>query len=74
MSVEISIPLPRLSPYVVEVVREPCIPNWEHWYYPELFPRKVFAGINRYAQIVYELEVKPSILETDPGPLDARVS
>lgn len=57
----------------VEVWREPCVPNWEMWRWDELFPHRLFAGVDYYARLVYELEVAPNILKLDPGPLDARV-
>jgi hypothetical protein len=38
-----------------------------------LYPGVAFADVHAYAQLVYELEAKPCQLETDPGPLDARV-
>ena len=56
----------------VEVWREPYLPNWGLWQ-DAAQPHRFFAGIHVYAQLVYAIEVKPNILETDPGPLDARV-
>lgn len=56
----------------VEVWREPCLRNWDLWQDNDR-PHRFFAGIHAYAQLVFAIEVKPNILETDPGPLDARV-
>lgn len=44
--------------------------EWEGWGFPGGI---VLAGRERFAQLVWLLEVKPTLLETDPGPLDARV-
>lgn len=57
----------------IEIIREPHIPNWQAWRFPE-YPHKLFAGVCYYAALVFTIEVKPNILETDPGPLDARVA
>lgn len=53
----------------VPLFLEPHMPNWEMWSYEG----SVLLGVHRWAQLLYELEVKPHVLETDPGPLDARV-
>lgn len=34
---------------------------------------RVIAGRESYPQLVFAVQVKPAILELDPGPLDARV-
>ncbi len=33
----------------------------------------LIVGTERYPQLVWAITVKPNVLETDPGPLDARV-
>lgn len=55
-----------------EWAKEPYLPNWELWQVVER-PHRFIAGIHVYAQLVFAIEVQPNILETDPGPLDARV-
>jgi hypothetical protein len=34
----------------------------------------LILGKDRYPQLVWSVQVQPKVLETDPGPLDARVS
>ena len=52
---------------------ERWVDNWAVMGFPHSYPGVLFAGCDAYAQLVYAIEVKPNILETDPGPLDARV-
>jgi hypothetical protein len=33
----------------------------------------LILGTERYPQFIWAITVKPHVLETDPGPLDARV-
>ena len=68
----LEIPLPRLSPMRIAVYREVYIQDWSVVRYP-FMPEAVFAGIHAYAQLEYAISTKPNVLETDPGPLDARV-
>jgi len=63
----------RLPDLSVRVHLEPHIPNWEIWRVRDM-DLDFLAGIHAYAKTVYMFEVKPNILEIDPGPLDARVS
>ena len=66
----------RVGP-VFRVFVEPAVPNWECWRWAPnegLLANTAFAGIHAYPQLVYAIEVKPHVLETDPGPLDAKVS
>jgi hypothetical protein len=56
----------------LHIYRERHLPNWALWQLTDQ-PDRVLAGVDAYAQLVYAIEVKPNILETDPGPLDARV-
>ena len=43
------------------------------WNVYGLGDRMILAGAERYPQMVWAIQVKPNVLETDPGPLDARV-
>jgi len=49
-------------------------PNLDWQMYGLTRPALLFAGRDSYPALVYAVEVKPRVLETDPGPLDARVS
>jgi hypothetical protein len=53
---------------------EPHLPNHEIWWFDEHLPR-VFVGVGVWRKLQLELAAcgEPNILETDPGPLDARV-
>ena len=42
---------------------------WEAWN----FDGVVLVGAELFAQLVWQLQVKPTLLESDSGPLDARV-
>jgi hypothetical protein len=44
--------------------------GWELYRYDGV----LVAGEERFAELVWLLVVKPTLLESDPGPLDARVS
>ena len=57
----------------LRVYCERWVSDWSIHHYPTIYPGGAFASIHAYAQLVYAIEVKPNILETDPGPLDARV-
>lgn len=57
----------------LRICRESWVGEWQMCRYPIIYPGVVFAGVHAYARLVYEFEVKPAVLETDPGPLDARV-
>lgn len=53
----------------LRVVRESCL-EWQIWLVED--PPMLIVGPERWAQLVW-LTVKPGVLETDPGPLDAKV-
>ena len=50
--------------------------KWEAFYMSDLhWPRAMLmVGIHRWHQLLWEFEGKKNLLETDPGPLDAKVS
>jgi hypothetical protein len=50
-------------------------PPWGFWQMRERLSGSgvLVAGPERYAQILYGLTAQQCLLETDPGPLDARV-
>lgn len=54
----------------VRVYREQWL-NWECYHMVQ--ENIIVMGQESYPQLVYAVEVKPNILECDPGPLDARV-
>lgn len=54
----------------LRVVVEPML-DWQVWRLAS--PPTLVLGRESYPQFVFALTVKPSILDTDPGPLDARV-
>lgn len=45
--------------------------EWEVWGLTQ--ERILVLGRESYPQFVYAIVVRPHVLETDPGPLDARV-
>jgi hypothetical protein len=45
--------------------------EWES--YAMRQPPLLIMGRESYPQLVYAIQVKPNVLESDPGPLDARV-
>lgn len=47
--------------------------EWELWGMHADGGARIVAGRERWPQMVFEYQVKPTILVTDPGPLDARV-
>jgi hypothetical protein len=56
----------------IELVRETLL-DWQA-YAANFSGRPVLImGAERYAQMQFALETKDNILESDPGPLDARV-
>lgn len=58
----------------MRIVCDGAFPDWQVGSFHDLHPGVLFAGIHVYSQLVYALLVRPNQLETDPGPLDARVS
>jgi hypothetical protein len=44
--------------------------DWQMW---QLGHDTLILGTERYPQFIWAITVKPHVLETDPGPLDARV-
>ena len=67
--------IPLRTPAGLEVVLEPFL-EWESW---AMFsggiwrPPVLVVGRERYQQLVFALTVRRTLLETDPGPLDAKV-
>ena len=57
-------------PFGTRVHLEPLL-DWQCYSMDR--PRLIIAGTERYPQFVYAIEVKPRVLDIDPGPLDARV-
>lgn len=51
-----------------------CEPHLEWQFYQTRQPDAFIAGRHRFEQLVFQILVAPTIVETDPGPLDARVS
>lgn len=45
--------------------------EWEMWSLRDT--PALFCGREMFYALVYAIQVKPNVLETDPGPLDARV-
>lgn len=45
--------------------------EWESWRLTR--ENILIMGRESYPQLVYAIQVKPNVLECDPGPLDARV-
>lgn len=52
----------------MRVVFEPLL-DWQVWRTPDT----IILGRESYHQFIFGFLVEPAILETDPGPLDARV-
>ena len=55
--------------YGFRVIKESSL-DWQAY---KLEPDVLIFGTERYAQFVWTVEVKPNVIETDPGPLDAKV-
>lgn len=48
--------------------------QWLDWEcYHMVHENIIVMGRESYPQLVYAIEVKPNIVECDPGPLDAKV-
>lgn len=47
--------------------------EWEVWGMQKDGYPVIITGRERWPQMVFTYQVQPTILETDPGPLDARV-
>lgn len=45
--------------------------EWQAWRMVQ--ENILIMGRESYPQLVYAIQVKPNVLECDPGPLDARV-
>jgi hypothetical protein len=67
--------IPLRTPAGLAIVMEPML-EWESWAMIGggiWRPPALVVGRERYQQLVFSLTVKPGMLETDPGPLDAPV-
>lgn len=54
----------------IEIHMDPWL-DWQGWV---IDGHKLVVGPHRYAQLAWQLDAQQQVLETDPGPLDARVS